>query len=387
MMNRRIFLNCTAQAAALIGAGGWAASSAAQTSAPGTSARHITFGTSLPLTGPLAVAGKDHTLGLQAAFAAANRAGGVHGRELRLLSMDDGYVPARSAENVKKMIDENAVLALISQIGTPNVAAVLPLIERHGVPLIGPISGSDALRNPRLRNLFHIRPSYGEEVTRMVEQLVQMGLQSIAFVYLDNPFGTEVMAMGERALAAAKLSAAGKFALDFDGKNADEVVRQVAESKAGAVFLATTGGGVNKFVVGLRSSVGALPIVGLSVTYSDLGGLGKDMALGLALAVVFPSQTSLKHALIRDYKADMDAMKFEAPSGSAVESWVNARVMIEGLKRAGRNLTRDKLRTSLASIRGFELRELVVNFTPAAPHVGTLPVKLGIIGPDLTLRV
>jgi branched-chain amino acid transport system substrate-binding protein len=385
MMNRRLFLSRTAQAATALGATTWFTQ--AQAAEPHMSAKHVTFGCSLPLTGPLGGSGKEHSLGIQAAFAAANRAGGVNGRELRLITVDDGYVPARSAENVKQMIADNSVISLISQVGTPNTAALLPLLEKNGLPLVGPITGSGALRNPELRNVFHIRPSYGEEVTRMVEQLVRMGLQNIAFVFLDNPFGKEVVAMGKKALDTAKLSSAGEFSLAFDGKNAAEVAQKVADSRAGAVFLATTGSGVTDFVIALRGAVGALPVVGLSVTYSDLPRLGKDKALGLAMASIFPSQKSKKFALIRDYQADMDAMKFVAPIGSAVESWINARVVIEGLRRAGRDLSRDKLRSSLASIRGFEVGELVINFSQAAPYVGTLPVKLGVIGPDFSLRV
>jgi branched-chain amino acid transport system substrate-binding protein len=385
MVNRRLFLSRTVQGAAALGAAAWLPQ--ARAAAEAMSAKHITFGSSLPLTGPLGASGKDHVMGIQAAFAAANRAGGVNGRELRLVTMDDAYVPAKSAANVKQMIDENSVMGLLSQVGTPNTAALLPLIEKAGMPLVGPITGSGALRNAQLRNVFHIRPSYGEEVTRMVEQLVRMGLQNIVFVYLDNPFGKEVLVQGKLALAAAKLNAVGEFALAFDGKNAAEVAQKVEDVKAGAVFLATTGSGVTDFVLALRNNMGAIPIVGLSVTYSDLPRLGKDKATGLAMASIFPSFKAKKFALIRDHQADMDAMKFEAPTGSAVESWINARVLIEGLRRAGRDVNRDKLRTSLAAIRGFEVGELVINFSAAAPYVGTLPVKLGVMGPDLTLRV
>jgi branched-chain amino acid transport system substrate-binding protein len=385
MINRRLFLSRSAQTAAVLGTAAWLPQS--QAAAEALSAKHVTFGASLPLTGPLGLSGKDHVMGIQAAFAAVNRAGGVNGRELRLLAMDDGYAAAKTAQNVQQMVAENSVMALISQVGTPNTAALLPIIEKAGVPLVGPITGSGALRNPQLRNVFHIRPSYGEEVTRMVEQLVRMGLSNIVFVYLDNPFGKEVLAQGKLALAAAKLNAAGEFALAFDGKNAAEVAQKVEEARAGAVFLATTGSGVTDFVIALRNSMGSIPIVGLSVTYSDLPRLGKDKALGLAMASIFPSFKAKKFALIREHQADMDAMNFVAPTGSAVESWINARVMIEGVRRAGRDLTRDKLRTALAGIRGLEVGELVINFSASAPYVGTLPVKLGVMGPDLTLRV
>jgi branched-chain amino acid transport system substrate-binding protein len=385
-MNRRLFLNRSAQTAAAIGMASWLPHAQAA-AAEAISAKHVTFGSSLALSGPLGLAGKDHSKGIQAAFAAANRAGGIYGRELRHIVMDDSFVPAKTAENVKQMIADNSVLALVSQMGTPNTAATLPLIEKAGLPLVGPITGAGSLRSAQLRNVFHIRPSYAEEVTRMIDQLVKMGIQNIAFVFLDNAFGKELLPLGRAALAGAKLTSAGEFPLAFDGKNAAEVAQKVADSRAGAVFLVTTGSGVTDFVIALRGLIGSLPIVGMSVTYSDLPRLGKDRALGLAMASIFPSQRSKKYALVREFQADMDAAKLEAPTGSAIESWINARVMIEGVRRAGRDLNRDKLRAALASIRGFEVGELVINFSAAAPYVGTLPVKLGVMGPDLTLRV
>jgi ABC-type branched-subunit amino acid transport system substrate-binding protein len=384
MINRRGLLKGGAVSAAVGGSAWFNGASAGE---PGVSARQINLGTSLPLTGPLAGAGKDHVMALNAAFGAINRAGGIHDREIKLQAVDDGYVPARSAENVSKMIADNSVLGFISQIGTPNTLAVLPMLEKHGVPLLGPITGSSAIRNPQVRNVFHLRPSYGDEVTRMVEQLVRMGLEKIAFVYLDNAFGKEVLAKGEKALEAAKLTSMGAFALAFDGKNAKEVVEQVTASKAGAVFLATTGAGVTDFVLGLRAAAGGMPVVGLSVSYTDLERLGAAKAMGLAVAAVFPHWKAQKFALVRDYQADMDAMGLVSINGTGVESWIYAKVMAEALRRAGRDVNRDKLRAALASIRRYELGEMVINFSAAAPYVCSLPVKLGVYGSDLKLNV
>src|SRR5687768_10915721 len=107
MLNRRLFLSRSAQAAAVIGTATWLPQS--QAAAEALSAKHITFGASLPLTGPLGLSGKDHVMGIQAAFAAVNRTGGVNGRELRLLAMDDGYAAAKTAQNVQQMVAENSV--------------------------------------------------------------------------------------------------------------------------------------------------------------------------------------------------------------------------------------------------------------------------------------
>ncbi|MEY4564570.1 MAG: hypothetical protein RLZZ618_3847 [Pseudomonadota bacterium] len=386
-MNRRLFLSQLNTQATALGAALWLSPSWAAGSAEAISGKHINIGTSLALSGALANAGKDHVMGINAAFNAVNKAGGIHGRELRLIAKDDGYSAERSALNVKAMLDQNEVFALISQMGTATTAAVLPMVEKNGVPLVGPITGSGALRRSEFRNVFHVRPSYKDEVNCVVEQMVQMGLQNIAFVYLDNSFGKEILKDAQAAMATYKLKGVVETPLALDGSNARQAVEAVIKSKASAVFLAATGSGVTDFVLAVRKSIGGLPMVGLSVTFSDLARLGQSNATGLAMAMVFPSSNSKKYVLVRDYLASMEASRFEVPQGSGgMESWINAQVLIEGVRRAGRDLNRDKLRASLASMRGFNVGELSFGFSQAAPFVSALPVKIGVMGADFVMR-
>jgi branched-chain amino acid transport system substrate-binding protein len=384
MINRRLFLNNIGCGAATLGAASWIAPAWGAAEEAITS-KHITIGNSIALTGPLGNAGLEHTAAIRSAFAQINKAGGVNGRELRLLSKDDGYAAPRTVENVKKMIDDNSAFALMSLIGTPNNGAILPLTEKAGIPVLGPITGAASLRKPEHKFVFHIRPSYTDEVNRMVQQLVQMGIQDIAVVYLDNPFGKEVLANAQRVLAEQKLKAVAAIPLAVDGKNHAEVAQQIVDSKAGAVFLGTTGTGTTDMILSLREKAAGLPVIGLSVTFTDTKRLGKHLT-GLAMASVFPGGNSTKFAVVRSYKASLDAAGEKAPLSLGLESWINAQVMAEGLRRAGRDVTREKLRTALASIRGFEVGEVVINFGTTGPYVGTSSVKLGIFGPDGVLR-
>jgi len=382
-MDRRHFIRQVGRNAAALGATGWALPSWAAEEA-GVTGKSITIGNSTALSGPLGNAGQDHLKGIQAAFAAINKAGGVHGRELRIVSKDDGYQAPRTVENVKQMIDDNSAFAFMSLIGTPNNAAILPMTEKAGIPVLGPITGAASLRKPEHKNTFHIRPSYTDEVTRMVQQLVQMGIQDIAVVYLDNPFGKEVLGNAQRALAEQKLKAVAAVPLAVDGKNHAEVAQQVVDSKAGAVFLGTTGTGSTDFILSLRDIAAGLPVIGLSVTFTDTKRLGKHL-VGLAQAAVLPSASSRKFAVVRAYFAAAEAAGQQV-LGLGLESWINAQVMAEGLRRAGRDVTRDKLRAALASIRNFEIGEVVINFPSAGPYVGMTAVKLGVYGTDGALR-
>jgi ABC-type branched-subunit amino acid transport system substrate-binding protein len=384
MINRRIFLNRSSRVAAAIGIAPWVASASAA-GEDGITPKQITIGSSLALSGPLGNAGQEHTAAIQAAFAQINKAGGVNGRELRFFSKDDGYAAARTAANVKQIIDENSAFALMSLMGTPNTGAAIPMTEKAGIPVLGPITGAASLRKPEHKAVFHIRPSYTDEVARMVSQLVQMGLQEIAIVYLDNPFGKEILANAQRVLAENKLKAVAAIALATDGKNATEVAQQVQDSKAGAVFMATTGTGTTDVVLAIRQFAAGLPVIGLSVSFTDIPRLGKHLT-GLAMASVFPSAKSPKFAVIRAFQASLEAAGTPSAYGLGVESWINAQVMAEGIRRAGRDITRDKLRVALAGIRGYEVGEVVINFQAAGPYVGTTSVKLGVFGADGVLR-
>ena len=383
MMNRRLFLHRAGRGAAVIGAAGWVGPSWA--AEEGITAKSITIGSSLALTGPLGISGQEHTTAIQAAFAQINKAGGVNGRELRLISKDDAYAAPRTAENVKQMIDDNSVAAFMSIIGTPNNAAALPMTEKAGIPVLGPITGAASLRKAEYKSVFHIRPSYTDEVSRMVQQLAQMGLHDIAIVHLDNPFGKEVLANMQRVLEEHKLKAVGVIALAVDGKNVDEAVQQTLDSKAGAVFLGTAGTGSTDFVLALRKKAAGLPMIGLSVSFAETKRLGSALT-GLAMASVFPSGNATKFAVVRNYKASLEASNLKSPNFGGLESWVNSQVMAEGIRRAGRDITREKLRAALAGIHGFELGEVVINFTNASPYVGMTAVKMGVFAADGVLR-
>ncbi|MBX3626377.1 MAG: ABC transporter substrate-binding protein [Rhizobacter sp.] len=381
-LNRRHFLTRASQGAAALGAASWVVPSWA--AEDGVTAKSITIGNSTALSGPLGNAGQDHIKAIQAAFAQINKAGGVNGRELKIVTKDDGYQAPRTVENIKKMIDDGSALAFMSLIGTPNNGAILPMTEKAGIPVLGPITGAASLRKPEYKNTFHIRPSYTDEVTRMVQQLVQMGLQDIAVVYLDNPFGKEVLGNAQRVLAEQKLKAVTALPLAVDGKNAAEVAQQIVDSKCGAVFLGTTGTGTTDLILSLREKAAGLPVIGLSVTFTDTKRLGKHIQ-GLAMASVFPNAQVMKFAVVRNFHASMEAAGLTT-TGLGLESWINAQVIAEALRRAGRDVTREKLRNALAGLRNFEVGEVAINFTNAAPYVGTTAVKLGVFGPDGILR-
>lgn len=381
-MSRRQFLLRTSHALAATSLPLWAANASAA-DAP-LSNKHISLGCSIALSGPLGAAGTEQVEGMKAAFAELNRAGGLYGREIRMEIKDDAYVASRTLKNVSEMVEAQSIFALISPLGTANTAAILSLIESKGLPTVGPVTGAPSLRTAEQRHVFFLRPSYRDETVRLVKQVADMGLKRIAVVYLDNAFGKEVLKDMSKALEAAGVERAGEFSLAVDGKNAAELADKVAADRPGAVLLATTGTANTAFVLAFRARVPAVPLAGLSVTVisSELPKIA-TATRGLALVQVFPDASSQKSNVVRKFQSTMKAAG-SAPaqviSGSCLEGWLNAQVMIEGLKNAGREPTRERLRAGLASIRSLSFDDFQVGFGSKAPYVGLESIFLAIYG-------
>lgn len=345
----------------------------------GISSKSLTIGCSASLTGPLAGFGRDIKQGAEAALAQINARGGIHGRMVQLQILDDGYVPQRTTENVQQMISQGSAFALMSCVGTPNNAGILPMIEDAGIPYVAPFTGASSLRKGA-RNVFHVRASYTDEVRRLVQRLAGMGLKDIGVVYLDNAYGREMLEDSTRFLAEQGLKPLVHVALATDGKNLSDVLAKVGQARPAAVLLATAGAVSVELVRGLKTNNPGVLMAGLSVTLTSEGlkQLG-DAGSGLALTMVMPDPTRAKTALVRDYQAAMRARGIQEFNLGTLESYTNTRVLAEGLERAGADPTRSKLRTALAGIRNLDLGGLVIDYSGQAPYVGSRFVDMGVL--------
>ena len=345
----------------------------------GISSKSLTIGCSASLTGPLAGFGRDIKQGAEAALAQINARGGIHGRMVQLQILDDGYVPQRTTENVQQMISQGSAFALMSCVGTPNNAGILPMIEDAGIPYVAPFTGASSLRKGA-RNVFHVRASYTDEVRRLVQRLAGMGLKDIGVVYLDNAYGREMLEDSTRFLAEQGLKPLVQGALATDGKNLSDVLAKVSQARPAAVLLATAGAVSVELVRGLKTNNPGVLMAGLSVTLTSEGlkQLG-DAGSGLALTMVMPDPTRAKTALVRDYQAAMRARGIQEFNLGTLESYTNTRVLAEGLERAGADPTRSKLRTALAGIRNLDLGGLVIDYSGQAPYVGSRFVDMGVL--------
>lgn len=378
-MQRRQFVLHAGRAAALAAAPAFVRPAHAQ-EVPGVSAKSITVGCSAALSGPLLGFGADIQLGAGAAFAHANARGGVHGRGLQLQLVDDAYEPDRTLANVKQILGQGSALALLSCVGTPNNAAIVPLVEEAGIPYVAPITGAMSLRK-NARHVFHVRASYADEMQRLIQRLAGMGLKGIGIVHLDNGYGREMLEEATRALAALNMKPAVQVAVATNGKNLPQVLQAVAAGRPSAVLLATAGTVSVELVRGIKKESPGVLMAGLSVTLpgASLGQLGDDGS-GLALSMIVPDPHRAKLQLVRDYQSAMRAQGSSDFSQGSLEAYVNARVLIEGLERAGKDPTPARLRAALAGIRSLDLGGFVVDYSGQAPYVGSRFIDLGVLG-------
>src|SRR3989338_4291932 len=314
-------------------------------------AKSVTIGCSLGTTGALASLGKELKQGLDAGIAQAN-AKGIHGREIKLLALDDGYDAARSEDNVRKLIADANVVSLIS-----------------------------CMRTAEYRSVFHVRASYADEAQRLTQKLVSMGMNDLAIVYQDTAFGREFLADVNKAMAAAKQPAPKAFKLDAQGAQVPDVVGKAVAAKAAAVLLGTAGDVTATLVNEFKKVSSSTPLAATSVALSgdNLRQLG-GKASGIALSMVLPDAARTSVAVVRDYQKAMRALGYQEFSARSFEGYVNARVLTEGLERAGRELTRAKLRSALAGIRSSDLGGLSIDYAGGARYVGSRFLDLGVMG-------
>lgn len=377
-MSRRRFLSLVPKLAAFAAAPAFVRNAQAQ---DGLSAKSVTIGCSCPLSGPLGGFGSAIKLGADAAIAQVNAKGGVQGRQLQLQLVDDAYAVQRTTDNVKKMIGDGSVFALMSCFGTPNNAAIFPMVEASNLPYLAPLTGAMSLRTATNRNVFHVRASYTEETQRLLQKILAMGIKDLGVVYLDNAFGKELLTDATAALATKGVQPTVQAALAADGKNLTDVVAQIVAAKPSAVLLGTAGAASVSLIDALRKAVPMTLLVGQSMTLSadDLKILGAAGA-GVALTMLFPDPHRAKVQVVRDYQAAMRATGKEDFSLGSLESYINTRILIEALDRAGREVTRAKLRAALMSLQKFDLGGFSVDYSGAAPFVASRYVDMGVLG-------
>ena len=215
---------------------------------PGITAKSIVLGQSAAFSGPAAQLGIQMSLGTKAYFDRVNAQGGVYGRKIELKTRDDKYEANLCVENTKKFIEEDKVFALVSYVGTPTTVAAMPIFTQAKVPLVGPFTGAEVLRDPVNRYIFNVRASYYNETEKIVEQLVSTGSNNIAVFYQDDAYGQAGLKGVEIAMTKRnmKISALGK--VERNTIKVEDAVKAINAARPDGVVMISAYTSITQFV-------------------------------------------------------------------------------------------------------------------------------------------
>ncbi|PTT89696.1 amino acid ABC transporter substrate-binding protein [Pelomonas sp. HMWF004] len=337
----------------------------------------IMVGQTAGITGPVAASVKEVTQGAKIYFDSINASGGIHGQKLNLVSLDDKFDPKLSAVNAKKLIDQG-VIALFLTRGTPHSQAVLPLLAEHRIALVAPSTGAMVMHKPLNPWVFNVRASYQREAERAIEHLGMIGSTRIAIVQVDDAFGDDAATGALAGLAKAKQAAVAHEKYNRDKPDMGAVVSRVLAKSPQAVLFVGTGDAVAQGMKAVRAGGSTAQLVTLSNNASagfikDLGPTGH----GVIVSQVFPNERSIAKTLIKEAQEGAKKARLEL-TPSMVEGYASAKVLVEGLMRAGPKASRQGLRDTLEGMKNVDLGGLELGYS-AADHSGLDYVDLAII--------
>lgn len=308
----------------------------------GVTSSEILVGMSNAQTGPASGLGRKLKEGATAYFNRVNDAGGIHGRKIKLVSYDDGYEPERSAAMTAKLINEDKVFTLFGYVGTPTSSAALPLVSKAQVPYIAPFTGAEMLRNPVNKIVFNVRASYFDETEAMVERLMKdLNVKKVGVFIQDDAYGNAGKAGVVRALMKNNLQLAGEGKYKRNTVDVDAGLAALKEAKPEAVVMVGTYKACAAFVkkakaAGFNPRFLNVSFVGTSDFIKEAGPEGE----GVYITQVVPSPDDAGVTLVKQYQADMKESGAGDFDYTSLEGYLDAVVLVEALKKAGKDLTR-----------------------------------------------
>lgn len=336
----------------------------------------IVLGMSVPLTGPTKHLGQDMVRGAWSFINHLNRQGGVHGRKVKLMVLDDGYEPARTIANTRRLLDYNHAFALFGYVGTPTTQVALPIAARAGVPLIAPFTGAAFLRGQTGKPgvVVNVRASYMDETAAMVEYLVdKRGLKRIALLVQNDAYGNAGRIGVQKALAARGLEVGTVAKYERNTSDVASAVSKVQAAAPQAVIVIGTAAPMAAFVResharNFRPLMLAVSFVGARALRQELG----PQSDGILMTQTMPSSYFAEHPLVKGYAGHAPVFD-AAPSDVALEGYFAAAVTARILQENGPDLSRGRFMQTAEGLGTFTVLDKTLTFTPQS-HDGTRQV-------------
>jgi branched-chain amino acid transport system substrate-binding protein len=327
----------------------------------------IVIGQTSGFTGQVKGSVGELSFGAQLYFDAVNAAGGVHGQRLRLVQLDDKFDPKLAAANAETLIVREGVVALFLTRGTPHTQAVLPLLVKHRVPLVAPSTGAMVLHQPPHPYVFNVRATYQREAMRVIEHLGTVGMERIAVLHVDDSFGADALVGVRRGFEAIGRQPIVLQAFDRDRPAFAVAAAQIKNANAQAVLVVGSASAVVNVAWTLRAAGSGAQIVTLSNNASKafIEQLGPH-ARGTVVSQVFPYERAWKAAFVRQ-ALDLIQARQEGPAEvtpAMLEGFASAKVLVEGLRRAGPNPTRASLHAALERLNKLDIGGMELSYSP-----------------------
>lgn len=349
---------------------------------PPLAPRELVIGQSAPFSGPSAQTARDYQEGVLAWFAEVNRRGGIHGRRLRLVSLDDRYDPQLTLRNTRQLIEQQQAIALIGYFGTANSKAVLPLVEMVGIPFVAPRTGARAVLQPFRPMVFNLRASYQAEIDRVIDQLVRDGRHQVAVVHITDAYGEDGLRSSQLALARHGLRPVAMAGVARNATNTEAAARTVLAAQANAVLVIatfTSSAALTRDLsrLGSRAQLMNLSPVGIEGLQDALPG-GQANGIGISQVVPFPWNRRVP--VVAQYQQMMQRQQGEARYGyTSLEGFLAARWLTAALDRAGADPSRTRVVRAFRSLPAHDLGGFKVKLGPQDNQASDL-VELTFLG-------
>jgi ABC-type branched-subunit amino acid transport system substrate-binding protein len=350
--------------------------------APGVTADKIVLGQAAVFSGPAAQLGIQMRNGVKTYLDHVNAQGGVHGRKIELVTEDDFYESSRAPAASKKLIEEHRVFALIGYVGTPTGVMHLPVVTQAKVPLVGMFTGAEVLRVPFNRYIFHVRASYYDETEKIVEQIVSIGGRKIAVFYQDDAYGLAGLTGTEIAMKKRNMQISAKATVERNTIKVENAVQTIHAVNPDAVVMISAYTSIAEFVRQMKKAGSNANFYNVSFVGSKAlaDALGKD-GVGVAISQVVPFPWGRAVPVVQEYQQLAKKAGYADYNFSAVEGFLSAKVMVEGLRRTGRSLTRESFIAAMEKMQDVDLGGFFVGYSPTN-RAGSKFVDLTIISRD-----
>jgi len=306
----------------------------------GISDTKIWVGTSVPLSGHASYLGHGIVTGINTYFRYINSEGGIHGRKLALRAYDDDYNPPLMISNVKRLIHDDKVFALIGLVGTPTTLAVVGHSQEHGVPLLFSFTGAIELRNPVKQYIMNLRPSYWDECATAVDYFIEHGKRRFAVFYQNDAYGINGRNGVERRLIKYDLNLVSEASYIRGVSDVKDQVQEIKKYKPDVVVMIGTADACSAFVKKAVSE-GMQDVWFSNVSFvgsHELANKLQDAEATVFVTEVFPSPFNASLPAVEEYRQLMKKFYPESePNPVSFEGFLSAKLFVEAMKRKGDN--------------------------------------------------